>query len=179
MCICAVSTNCAQHLHVCTMSTDYTRVKGPMQPFLKGGALRPILHIVSSRLQHVHIHCTPPTHSVCRPHPGKRICAQCLQTVHSVYELCTVSTGMHSIYRLYLGKRICAECLQTGAQCLHVCMYTHIPRLPRDGVGIRLFVQKHTHLKPNHTQGVASAIFWGAWASVGEFFFPVCTADGH
>ena len=54
---------------------------------------------------------------------GKHVCAQCLQTVHRVYKLSTVSTCMPRVDRLYSGKRICAQCLQAGAQCLHVCMY--------------------------------------------------------
>ena len=40
-----------------TVSTAYTQVNVPMQPFLRGGgegALRPIGNIVFSRLQHVH-----------------------------------------------------------------------------------------------------------------------------
>ena len=88
--------------------------------------------------------CTPPMHSVYRLYPGKRVRAQCLQTAHSVYKLCTVSTCMHSVYRLCSGKRTCAQCLQSGAQCLHVILYTRLyvyaDSLYRDGVSIHTYV---------------------------------------
>ena len=50
-------------------------------------------------------------HSVYRLYPGKRVCAQCQQTMQNVYKLCTVSTDytqvnvyVHSVY--CLGDRL-------------------------------------------------------------------------
>ena len=59
-------------------------------------------------------------HSVYRLYPGKRVCAQYLQTVqvstnyaHCLH-VCTVSTSMHSVYKY-------AQCLQvcTVSTCMH------------------------------------------------------------
>ena len=65
-------------------------------------------------------------HSVYRLQWGKRVCVKCLQSMYSVYKLCTVSTCMHglymhNVYRLCSGKRVCAQCLQTMHSVYRLC----------------------------------------------------------
>ena len=106
---------------MCTVSTDHTRVNGPMQPFLRG-ALRPTSLILFAPTTCAH--CSPPMHSVYRLYPGKRVCAQCLQTMHSVH--------MYVVHLWGLWAQNCT--------CRAVCR--HLPILERttqDGL------QAHTY----------------------------------
>ena len=102
--VCTVSTCMhsvymyAQCLHVCTVSADYTRVNDISgTSFREGGPLAHFPNIVCSCLQHADNVCNLQTASACGAR--KRVCAQCLQTMHRIYTVCTVSACMHSVYR--------------------------------------------------------------------------------
>ena len=89
--------------HVCTVSTDHTWVNGPIQPVLRGA-----LNIVSSPLQHVHIHRLRTVSTGYTRVQG--VCAWCLQTVHSAHEYVAYTLRPH--IHVYV--------------CARTCRYTHI-----------------------------------------------------
>ena len=104
---CAVCAcpNCFLHMYAqCPVSREYTRINGPMHPFV-----RVIVNIVPSLLQHVHV-----VHHLCRVSTAD---TRANVDVHSVYKLCTVPTCVHSVYRLYSGKCTYATFFLRGAPC--------------------------------------------------------------
>ena len=105
----------ARH-HQCTVATNYR----PPDPYARVNAVAalcfgkgafappppPLLNIVSSGLQPVHI-----VHHLCTMSTGH---TRVTMYVHSVYELCTVPTCMHSAYMYAQRLHVC-----TVPTCMH------------------------------------------------------------
>ena len=125
-------------VYVYTYTCPCARVNAISRPFFREGSQILSLHIYS--MPTVSTISRPRllvVHSVHRIYPGKRVCAQCLQTMQTVYKLCTVSTNytrvnvyVHSVYKPRTVSTNYAQCPQTTR--IRVCAHTftlHIRRV--------------------------------------------------
>ena len=122
-------------VYVYAYSCPCARVNAVSGPFFRERGRHIVRNIASSRLQHADVSTISRphllvVHSVCRLYSGTLVCAQCLQTTHSVYKLCKVSIDYtYTRIRVYIAHMYTSED-KGGDSWLCCSLQTHYHNVP-------------------------------------------------